>query len=305
MQLFFLERARALTDGRLRLVRDIGQFVLEGDFQVSSLSWRRELSEKFLFSSDSFYQPSSERGFFDDLTLNIRMRADDNAWLDNSLGRVRTRFDLTITGNVNSPIILGEIVSLGGTVNFQDRKFNLLRGHLSFFNPLAADPYLDFKGEAYIKDYRVTFTLTGLLDHLKPEFSSSPPLPSEDVLALLAMGEAFKRTYRAETSSQLSSATLLTFQLSEEAKKRAAALLMVDRLRIDPFILGSSSEMTARLTVGKKVTKDLFVYYSTNLTTQREEIVRLEWDLADNLSVVGIRDELGRISFEIKARKRF
>ncbi len=305
MQLFFLERARALTDGRLRLVRDAGQFVLEGDFQVSSLSWRRELSEKFLFSSDSFYQPSSERGFFDDLTLDIRLRADDNAWLDNSLGRVRARFDLTVTGNVNSPIILGEIVSLGGTVNFQDRKFNLLRGHLSFFNPLAADPYLDFKGEAYIKDYRVTFTLTGLLDHLKPEFSSSPPLPSEDVLALLAMGEAFKRTYRAETSAQLSSATLLTFQLSEEAKKRAAALLMVDRLRIDPFILGSSSEMTARLTVGKKVTKDLFVYYSTNLTTQREEIVRLEWDLADNLSVVGIRDELGRISFEIKARKRF
>jgi hypothetical protein len=49
----------------------------------------------------------------------------------------------------------------------------------------------------------------------------------------------------------------------------------------------------------------LFVYYSTNLTSQREEIVRLEWELANNLSVVGIRDELGRMSFDIKVRKRF
>lgn len=305
IQLYFLERAKAVTDGRLRLIRDAGQFVLEGDFQVSSMSWRRELDEKLLFSSSSFYQPSPEKGFFDDLTLNIRLRAGDNAWVENSLGRVRTRFDLTISGNVNSPILLGEITSLGGTVDFQDRKFNLLRGTLRFFNPLAVDPYLDFKGEAYVKDYRVTFTLTGLLDHLKPEFSSSPPLPPEDVLALLAMGESFKRTYRAETSTQLSSATLLTFQLSEEAKKRASKLLSVDRLRIDPFILGSSSEMTARLTVGKRVTKDLFIYYSTNLTTQREEIVRLEWELANNLSLVGIRDELGRMSFDVKVRKRF
>jgi hypothetical protein len=305
IQLYFLERAKAVTDGWLRLIRDAGQFALEGDFQVSSLSWRRELDEKFFFSSSAFYQPSPEKGFFDDLTLNIRLRAEDNSWVDNSLGRVRTRFDLTISGNVNSPILLGEITALGGTVNFQDRKFNLLRGTLRFFNPLAVDPYLDFKGEAYVKDYRVTFTLTGLLDHLKPEFSSSPPLPPEDVLALLAMGESFKRTYRAETSTQLSSATLLTFQLSEEAKKRARKLLSVDRFRIDPFILGSSSEMTARLTVGKKVTKDLFIFYSTNLTTQREEIIRLEWELANNLSVVGIRDELGRMSFDIKLRKRF
>ncbi|MBM3296785.1 MAG: hypothetical protein FJY83_04220, partial [Candidatus Aminicenantes bacterium] len=300
-----LERTRALADGRLRLVKDSERFVLDGDFDIHSLSWRREVSETFSFSTKPFYQADSEKDFFDDLTLNINLRAEDNAWVENSLGRARGRFDLNVTGSVADPILLGEIELLDGYLFFQERKFTLLRGNLRFFNPTAVDPYLDFRGETYVKDYRVSFALSGLLDHLKPEFSSSPPLPPEDVLALLVMGEAFKRTYRAETSSQLSSATLLTLQLFEEAKKRATKLLSIDRFRIDPFILGASSEMTARLTVGKRISRNLFIYYATNLSTQREEIVRLEWELGDNLSLVGIRDDLGRMSFDFKVRKRF
>jgi translocation and assembly module TamB len=305
MRLSPLERTRALADARLRLIRDSDRFVLEGDFDIQSLSWRRELSEEFVFSSKPFYHPSAGRGFFDDLTLNINLRAADNAWVENSLGRARGRFDLNVTGSVTDPILLGEVELLDGYVFFQDRKFTLLRGNLRFFSPMAVDPFLDFRGETYVKDYRVTFSLSGLLDHLRTEFSSSPPLPPEDVLALLVMGEAFKRTYRAETSSQLSSATLLTLQLFEEAKRRATKLLSIDRFRIDPFILGTSSEMTARLTVGKRISRNLFIYYSTNLATQREEIVRLEWELGDNLSLVGIRDDLGRVSLDFKIRKRF
>jgi translocation and assembly module TamB len=206
---------------------------------------------------------------------------------------------------VKAPLVLGEIEALGGDVYFQDRKFKVLNGRLSFFNPQTIEPYLEFKGESFVKDYRVTFSLTGLIDRLKPEFNSSPPLPPEDVLALLALGEAFKRTYSYDTSTQLSTASLLSFQIAEEAKKRAEDLFSIDRFRIDPFIMGSSAEMTARLTVGKKISRNFFILYSTNLTTQREEIVRVEWEISDDLSIVGIRDDIGRISFDVKIRKRF
>jgi translocation and assembly module TamB len=194
---------------------------------------------------------------------------------------------------------------LRGDVYFQDRKFRVLRAKLSFFNPTAVEPYLDFRGETFLKDYRVTFSLTGLVDHLRPEFASSPPLPPEDVLALLALGESFKRTYSYDTSSQLSTGSLLSFQIAEEAKKRAEKLFSLDRFRIDPFVLGASTEMTARLTVGKKISRNIILLYSTNLTTQREEIVRLEWEFRDNFSLVGMRDERGRLSFDAKIRKRF
>lgn len=300
-----VERTRAVADGVLNLIKGPNQFVLKGDFFAHRLSWRREVNEEFIFYSTPYYQAEREPGFFDDLTLDIRLRADDNAWIENSLGRVRARFDLTVGGSVSEPVVLGEIEALDGDINFQDRNFKLLVGRVNFINPVTTEPYISFIGETYVKDYRVTFSLDGPLDNLNPSFTSSPPLPPEDVLALLALGEAFKRTYSYDTSTQLSTASLISFQLSEEAKKRAEGLFTIDRFRIDPFIMGSSAEMAARLTVGKKLSKNFFILYSTNLTTQREEIVKMEWELTDDISLIGTRDEEGRISFDIKIRKRF
>jgi len=300
-----LERTRVLADGSLSLVKDSQRFILEGDFDVHRLSWRRELNEKFVFSSSPYYQSQTEPGIFDDLTLNIRLKAKENSLMENSLGKIEGKFDLTVTGNVKAPILTGDIEALGGNVYFQDRKFRILRARVSFINPLVIEPYLEFEGETYVKDYHVTFSLNGLLDSLKPEFRSSPPLPPEDVLALLAMGEAFKRTYSYEKSTQLSTASLLSFQLAEEAKKRAEKLFRIDRFRIDPFVMESSAETTARLTVGKMISRNFSLLYSTNLSTQREELVRLEWELTDDLSVVGIRNEQGRLSIDVKIHKRF
>jgi len=300
-----LERTRALADATVRLIRDSRRFVLEGDVSVQRLSWRREIQEKFSFSSRPYPQSQPRPGFFDDLTLDLRLKADDNAWMENSLGRARGRFDLSVTGDVKAPIILGTIETLSGQAVFQDRKFQILRGRLSFFNPSSVEPYLDFRAETYVKDYRVTITLSGLASRMRPQFSSSPPLPPEDVLALLAQGEAFKRQYRTETSSQLSTASLLSFTLTEGAQRRAEKLFSLDRFRIDPFLLGSSAEMTARLTIGKKLSRDLYIYYSTNLTRQTEEIVRMEWDLSNEFSIVGTRNEVGRLSFDVKVRRRF
>jgi hypothetical protein len=188
-------------------------------------------------------------------------------------------------------------------VLFQDRKFQILRGRLSFFNPSSTEPYLDFRVETFVKDYRVTITLSGLATQLKPQISSSPPLPPEDVLALLTLGEAYKRQYRTETSSQLSTASLLSFTLTEGAQRRAEKLFSLDRFRLDPFLLGSSAEMTARLTIGKKLSRDFYIYYSTNLTRQ-PKIVR--WSgLSNEFSIVGTRNEIGRLSLDIKVRSSF
>lgn len=305
LTLALMERTRASADGSVNLIKDQDRFVLKGEFFINRLSWRREITEKFSFSSSPYLISRREPGFFDDLNLDIRLRADDNAWIENSLGRIRGKFDLSVSGNVFNPVLLGEIEAVDGSIEFQDRSFKVLEGRASFFNPAAIEPYIHFKGETYVKDYRVTFSIDGLPDRLTPEFNSSPPLPQEDVLALLALGEAFRRTYHYDRSIGQSTASLLSFTLSEEAKKSAERIFSIDRFRIDPFIMGSSAEVTARLTIGKKVSRNFFILYSTNLSTQREEIFRMEWELTNDLSIVGTRDEDGRLSIDVKVHKRF
>jgi len=298
-----LDRTRFLTDFSLRLVRNEERFALDGLFSIKKAFWRRELFEKISLpvSSGKTGWPS----FFKGLTLSLRLKADDQAWLENTLARIRGRFDLTISGEIGAPIILGEMEALDGAFYFQERTFRLLKGKVIITHPAISSPYLEMVGETYVQDYRVNFSLSGPLDRLKPQFSSSPPLASEEILALLALGESFKKITSTDVASQVSTASFLSGELIEEARKRAQKVLNLDRLRIDPFVLGSSAEMTARLTVGKKIGDNFFILYSTNLTTQREEIIRIEWELKPGLSIVGIRDELGRLSFDLKIRRRF
>jgi hypothetical protein len=309
MVLSLMERTAARTDGTIRLLKDENRFVLEGDFQVRRVIWRREVTEQFSFASSAYQQPRRRDEFFDDLTLNIRLRASDEAWMDNTLGRLRSRFDLTVSGNIYNPVLFGDIEVIEGNVDLQDRSFDVIQGRISFFNPAVIEPYINFQVETYIKDYRVTVKADGLVNRdltgLNFEFTSSPPLPPEDVYALISLGESFQRTYQYEQSMGQGTASLLTFTLSEEAEKSARRLFRIDQFRINPYILGSSSEVTARLTVGKRLSRNLFIQYATNLATERKDIVRMEIEISRDLSVVAIRDENGRLSIDLKIHKRF
>jgi len=310
-----MERMRTQADASLRILKDKRRFVTEGEILLKRLTWRREIYEEFGFSSRADEEPSGP-SFFDGMSLNIRLRADENATIENSLGRFNARFNLTATGAFEAPVLLGDIDLESGDFFFQDRSFRVIHGRLSFTDPVRSEPYLDFRGETYVKDYRVTLNLSGPTSRLKPEFSSSPPLPPEEILSLLALGESFRRmyySYSGDRSTALNTASLLTYQIADLAKKRTGGLFSLDRLRIDPYIPeGAPGGIAARITVGKKVSKNLLFLYSTilaNSTVMAEidevPIFRMEWDISRRFSLVGGRDDRGRLSFDVKFRKRF
>ncbi|MBE3124159.1 MAG: translocation/assembly module TamB domain-containing protein [Acidobacteria bacterium] len=311
-----MERMRTQADATLRLLKDKKRFVTEGEILFKRLTWRREIYEEFGFSSEA--EPATDTGpsFFDGMSLNIRLRADENMIIENSLGKFNGRFNLTATGAFESPVLLGDIDILSGDFYFQDRSFRVLHGRLSFTDPVNTEPYLDFRGETYVKDFRVTLSMNGPVSRLKPEFTSSPPLPPEEILSLLALGESFRRmyySYSGDRSTALNTASLLTYQIADLAKKGAGGLFSLDRFRIDPYIPESpSGGIAARITVGKKVSKDLLVLYSTILANSSVRaaidevpIFRVEWEISRRFSLVGGRDDRGKFGIDVKFRKRF
>lgn len=311
-----MERMRAQADATLRLLKDKKRFVTEGELLFRRLTWRREIYEEFGFSSE--VEPTADTGpsFFDGMSLNIRLRADENVTIENSLGKFTGRFNLTATGGFDAPVLLGDIDLGSGDLYFQDRSFRVINGRLSFVDPVNTEPHLDFRGETYVKDYRVTLNMSGPVSRLKPEFSSSPPLPPEEIMSLLALGEAFKRTYYSysgDRSTAMSTASLLTYQIADQAKRRTSGLFSLDKFRIDPYIPERApGGIAARITVGKKVSGNLLFIYSTILANstvtaaEREfDIFRMEWEISRKFSLVGGRDDRGRLSFDVKYRKRF
>jgi hypothetical protein len=311
-----MERMRAQIDATLRLIKDRKRFVTEGELLFKRLTWRREIYEEFEFSSGTGPAAGTGPSFFDGMTLNIRLRADENMVIENSLGKFNGRFNLAAAGPFDSPVLLGEIDLNSGDFYFQDRSFRVINGRLSFVDPVNTEPYLDFRGETYVKDYRVTLSLSGPVSRLKPEFSCSPPLPPEEILSLLALGDAFKRTYisySGDRSTARNTASLLTYQIADLAKKRGGGFFSLDRFRIDPYFPETATGgIAARITVGKKISRNLLFLYSTILANSsvmaeidEVPIFRMEWDISRKFSLVGGRDDRGRLSFDVKYRKRF
>ena len=264
-----MERMRAQADATLRILKDAKRFVTEGEILFKQLTWRREIYEAFGFSSQSEAAPSGP-SFFDGMSLNIRLRADENAVIENALGRFAARFNLTATGALAEPVLLGDIDIVSGDFYFQDRTFRVLHGRLSFTDPVNTEPYLDFRGETYVKDFRVTLSMSGPVSRLKPEFASSPPLPPEEILSLLALGESFRRmyySYAGDRSTALNTASLLTYQIADLAKKRTGGPALPGPLPDRPLYPGqrprAASPPGSRS--ARSCPKNLLVLYSTIL----------------------------------------
>ena len=311
-----MERVRAQADASLRVLKDAKRFVTEGEILFARLTWRREIYEEFGFSTPTEEEGPPGPSFFDGMSLNIRLRADENAVIENALGRFNGRFNLTAIGAFDAPVLLGDIDLGSGEFYFQDRSFRVIHGRLSFADPINTEPYLDFRGETYVKDFRVTLSMNGPVSRLKPEFASSPPLAPDEILSLLALGDSFRRmyySYAGDRSTALNTASLLTYQIADLAKKQTGGIFSLDRFRIDPYIPEDApGGIAARITVGKKVSENVLFLYSTILASSsvRSEIdevplFRVEWDISRRFSLVGGRDDRGRLGIDVKFRRRF
>ncbi len=299
MLLYPMDRLHCKLNADLTLSYSEPQLLLQGNLNFLSATWEREIDEGISFYTHSELS-AAESKILSLLQFDLKLSGDENIWMSNSLGRISGGFTLRLSGSNDYPILSGVIEGKRGELYFADRHFNMLKAKLIFSNRFFIDPQVQMESETFIQNYRIRFDIRGTASHPKPEFVSAPPLPTQDILALISLGEVFKRTGSTEVSSQQGSTAMITTKLTNRANK----LLGLDLLRIDPLLTGQSSFSTSRLTVGKSISKDLIVVYSTNLSTYKQEILYFQYQLSPSLSVIGMKNEEGKYSLDIRFRQR-
>lgn len=302
MHLYPIDRISCQVNADLTLKYLAKKLLLSGTLDFLSMNWQREIDEPLVFNTPTDLS-TTESKISDMLQFDINMNGE-NILINNSLGRINGKFKLKLSGSAGFPILIGTFDGNQGEIHFSDRSFNLLKAKLVFNNTLFIDPLITIESEAFIQNYRIRFDIKGPASSAKPELVSSPPLPPQDILALVSLGEAFKRSGSQETSSQLGSTALITTELGKEIKNRANRLLGINMLRIDPMLKGQSSYDTSRLTIGTSITKNLIVVYSTNLSTTRQEIYYLQYQLSPTVSLIYMKNEKGQYSIDLRVRKR-
>ncbi|MDQ2855496.1 MAG: translocation/assembly module TamB, partial [Acidobacteriota bacterium] len=250
---------------------------------------------------------------------DLRVEGRNALVVRNNLADLTGSVSLQINGPIKDPIIAGRITASSGTLTFRNDRYEIKRAFMDLPPRRGADPLVNIEAESEIRGYRVIIDLTGPLSQPQAAVHSEPALPQADVVSLITTGtlSSGDTSTSALASSGLGTATsLLTDALINAPAQRATSKLFgLSRFEINPVIGGrSGANPGARLTLGKRISKELSVTYSTNVTSDPNQILAVEYRLSDRLSFVAQYEQASTqqlsshnnsFSFEIRFRKRF
>ncbi len=292
------------VSGSVRLVGPLASLVLSGQGVVESTYYRRDVSLQSLIL-DSL-EAAEREVLADENAVGFNMTFDIPGTLiiENAMARLTMDGTLRITGTSSSPGVVGELTARpGGEVTLAGVRYEVDRAVVTFSNPRRIAPYLDVLLHGTVEYWEVTAGVQGTLERLTPTLSSNPPLPESDILSLMSLGRAPQGDGGGE--GQVVAGGLLLEQFTGAVAGRARTLLDLDQLRLDPAALTQSGDPTARVTVVKQLSPSWSVTLSTNLASNREEIIVSRWRLAPGVYLEAMRDSDSSYSMEVKWRRRY
>jgi translocation and assembly module TamB len=278
-----------------------------------------ELADLINARGGEIIQESAESDLTTAVFSNLRVEGRNALVVRNNLADLVGSVSLVLDGPVSDPIIAGRVTATSGTLNFRNDRYEITRALADLPPARNADPILNLQAESQIRGYRVIVSMTGPLSQPQAAVRSEPALPQDDVVSLITTGQLASGDTSTSILSQtgLGTATsLLTDALINAPAQRATNKLFgLTRFEINPIIGGrAGSTPAARLTVGKRFSKEVTVTYSTNVTSDPNQILALEYRVSDRLSFVAqyeqgstrrLTDRNNNFNFEIRFRKRF
>lgn len=295
---------RPILSGDLRLVGPLTGLLLSGRLTLERTFYRRQVDLQKLIVETvlSRERARSEEG--PQMTLNILVDVPGTFEVESPLARLTAKGSLRIVGTTARFGVLGRLEALpGGELEFSGTRYQLDRGVVTFVSPDRLEPRLDVLARTTVQSYDITVGLVGTLDRMTPTFSSVPALAEMDIISLLFVGRRESQATATQTGAAAS--TFITGELAGAVTNRARTLLDVDQLQVDPFASTQTGSPTARLTVAKQLTRGWFVTVSTNLTSNREEIVTSRWRLAPGIYLEAARAADGSFSMGVQWQRRY
>ena len=296
VQLEYPEGLQSEINTELTLTGDGAISTLEGNVEIVSALYRDkiDLSQQIFSGITKASEVMADSrpalpGYADNIELDVTVQTPGLVTISNNVADLDLTGDFRIRGSLSNPIIIGRAeVNDGGELYFgpgiavdevaplerRDR-YAINRGIIEFNNAVRTEPEFDFEAihELQAKDerYLITLRASGTPSTLKTEFSSDPFLSESDIISMLLTGRTFEElqgSHLAVAREQL--AGYLTGQFSGFFNTAGTALGL-DTVRLDAVSLAADQDISAKLVVGKNVTKDFNFTFSQNLNGARSQ----------------------------------
>jgi translocation and assembly module TamB len=308
------EGLSTVADGTLSLTGSPTQSLLGGNITIqrSGFQPRTDLGSLLSDAAASRGGALSTNPFLSNMQLDVRVRTGPNTRFTTTLtSDLQADANLNVRGSAARPVVQGRITVNQGEVNFFGGKYTIKRGEVSFYNTSKIEPVLDMDVETRVRAVTVGINFSGPINKLNVSYRSDPPLAPTEIIALLTVGrspDSISYTSQGNQQSgsflQTGANTLLGNAISAPISSQLQRFFGVSRLKIDPLISGLEGTPQARLTVEQQVSKDVTVTFVTTLNRSQQQVVRLEWNLSREWSVIALRDENGSFGLDFQIRKQ-
>jgi translocation and assembly module TamB len=243
------------------------------------------------------------------MRLNIRIHSDEGLMVRNDFANMTTSANLYLSGTLDNPVLVGRLEVARGTVTFRNREYKIVRGALDFQNPYRTEASLNFSAETRVGSYLIDLNFNGTFDRLYHDLSSDPPLPKDDIYALLGIGKTVDRVGgEASLTASLAGEEISRFvtrPITSPLEQGFKKFFGVTKFQIDPIYISATQEITGRITLQKDISSNFSVLYSTNVSSNADEIILLQYQLTDTIQLTGSKDENSRYGLDIAITKSF
>ncbi|HLJ87313.1 MAG TPA: translocation/assembly module TamB domain-containing protein [Candidatus Angelobacter sp.] len=302
------------ASANLRYTGSAQSSVLSGDVIITRFAINPHFDfAQYLASSKNSILPSAQNPFLDNLRLDVRVATTPELRVETSLAKVSGDADLRLRGTVGKPAVLGRVNIAEGDISLNGTRYRLERGDIAFTNPQMIQPVVNAEISARVRDYDIVIGFHGPIDKLSTTYRSDPPLPTGDIIALLAFGRTRTQdVYNSQPGQNLSDSltdnatdAVLGQALSTVVGSRVQRLFGVSSVKIDPQIGGQVNNPNPRVTIEQQIKNNLTVTYVSNLSqSSAEQVIQVEYNVTKGISIVAVRDQNGILSFDVRLKKR-
>jgi translocation and assembly module TamB len=302
-----------LAGGSLRLAGTMDGGLLSGKVQIQRVTLNQGLESAGALSSSGSPSGSSDSTFLRNLQLDVEATSTPDSRMEWPGAHLEADANLRVRGTAEHPILLGHIHVLSGELYFHGSRYQVARGDLNFANPFRLDPVINVEATTTVQQYEITLNFNGQASKMSLSYRSDPPLPGNDIITLLSIGQTSSEgTLRSGGTSQSNSSgasALLSEAISSQLGDRVQRLFGVTRFRVDPGLAGvgtsgSGQNAAARVNVEQQVSRDLTVTYVSNVSSTQQQVIQVEYNVTRAISVVALRDQNGTFGIDIKFKKR-
>jgi translocation and assembly module TamB len=305
-----------LVGGSLRLTGTPTAGLLSGKVTIErvTLTQGLEVAGLLVSAKEGITGPTTSSPYLRNLQFDVEALSAPDARMEWPGAQLQAEANLRVRGTWEHPILLGHIHLLSGDLYFAGNRYRVTRGDLNFSNPFRLDPVLNVEATTTIQQYEVTLNFNGPASKLTLAYRSDPPLPANDIITLLALGqtssESVARSGGSSQSGTAGASAILSEAISSQLGGRLERLFGITRFRVDPGLAGvgstgSQQSAASRVTVEQQITRNLTITYVSNVSSTQQQVIQVEYNVDRNVSIVGLRDQNGTFGIDIKIKKRF